>query len=251
LRLRGIEDDTQAIAAYRVLPDLGLLVTVTTDEAVELADFRLVAATSWSGVAVCLIALLVGGELLLRVMRLRKRLEHQATRDPLTGLYNRRYFDGAAGNATQRARRDNSTFSIILADLDHFKKLNDVYGHAAGDQALVSVADGVRAAVRASDTVCRYGGEEILVLLPGCGLAAAAACAEAIRHRIAGMDHPVDVAGPPITASFGVAAYPDHGDSVDAVIRAADQALYRAKHSGRNRVVCAHGLTLPVALAAA
>jgi diguanylate cyclase (GGDEF)-like protein len=108
-----------------------------------------------------------------------------------------------------------------------------------GDLALRAVADCMRAAVRRSDIICRYGGEEILVLLPGCDLGAAARCAETIRLRIADLRDSDGTALPSITASMGVASFPQHGATVATVIQAADKALYRAKREGRNRVICA------------
>jgi diguanylate cyclase (GGDEF)-like protein len=239
LRFQSTPDGRKVITYYQVLRGLGVVAIVGIDEYPALAPFRLLSRIVWTSVGAGLVGILVAGELLGRIARMRRRLEYQATRDPLTGLYNRRFLDGMAQSATAKAVRGCTPFSVLLADLDHFKKLNDTWGHAAGDLALRETADCISAAVRSSDIVCRYGGEEFLVLLPGCDFAGATKFAETIRARIAGLRAASGGASPSVTASVGVASFPAHGTTAEMVIRSADEALYRAKREGRNRIACA------------
>lgn len=171
---------------------------------------------------------------------LREQFRLQSIRDGLTGLYNRRYLEETMGRELQRAARSNSGLAVIMADVDHFKKLNDTHGHQAGDDALQQFAQYLRDGVRGDDIACRYGGEEFAVILPGATLEQAQQRAEKLRSGVANLR--VRTAGqtlPPLSASFGVAAFPQHGDSWEALLRAADGALYQAKREGRNRVVLA------------
>ncbi|HQR03243.1 MAG: diguanylate cyclase [Proteobacteria bacterium] len=167
---------------------------------------------------------------------LQEQLAEQAARDGLTGLYNRRYLDQTLEREVARARREGLPLSIVMFDLDHFKQLNDTYGHQAGDAVLKNIADLLRADTRTEDIACRYGGEEFLILLPNMPLDIAQARAESWRQRIAGTSLDFGRFSLSITASFGVAGYPDHGKSTDTLTRAADDALYVAKRTGRNRV---------------
>jgi diguanylate cyclase (GGDEF)-like protein len=140
-------------------------------------------------------------------INLREVLRRQSTVDELTGLYNRRYFDEACRHELFRAERKHTPFALVMIDLDHFKRINDTYGHDAGDLVLREAARRIQDTVRRSDIACRYGGEELVVLLPECDAGAAAKCAETIRHAIAGMSlRHHDLALPPVTASLGVAA---------------------------------------------
>jgi diguanylate cyclase (GGDEF)-like protein len=171
-------------------------------------------------------------------IELREKLENMALRDGLTGLYNRRFIDEMLDHELAKLRRDGKKAAFLLLDVDHFKRFNDTYGHQAGDEALRKVGAALTATVRASDVVCRYGGEEFLVFLPECGAEEALAKAEAIRHAISVM--PLRIVGaniPPVTASIGVAIYPDAATSRTDLIQLADRALYRAKADGRDRVV--------------
>jgi diguanylate cyclase (GGDEF)-like protein len=236
LRFRRTADGRRMSAYFRVLPGFDLIVEVSKDEAVELAGFRLLSSIIWTAMALSMVASLGGGELLLRIHRLRRSLEHQATRDPLTGLYNRRFLSEAVRLETARAQRTQSCFSVVLADLDHFKRLNDSLGHAAGDAALRDVADCLMAMFRGSDIVCRYGGEELLVLLPGSGLEGACRSAEALRGEIGRLRDGSEAELPALSVSVGVATFPLHGASGEAIIQAADAALYQAKQAGRDRV---------------
>jgi diguanylate cyclase (GGDEF)-like protein len=172
--------------------------------------------------------------------RLRASLRRQSVLDPLTGLFNRRYFDESLKRELARSRRMASPLSLLVLDIDHFKRVNDGFGHAAGDAVLRAIAQLVRQSIRDCDVACRYGGEELVILMPDCDQEDAARRAEMLRADIAGAPPMIDGAGPDvITASFGVAEYPLHGPDADALFRAADKALYKAKRDGRNRVVAA------------
>ncbi len=167
-------------------------------------------------------------------------LQEQAIRDSLTGLYNRRYLDKTLPRELQRAARRNQSIGIIMVDVDHFKRINDTYGHAAGDTLLRAVGTFLRHNTRSEDIVCRYGGEEFTLVLPGASPEDACHRAEELRAGIqtliaAHQGQTLDT----VTASLGIAIFPAHGTTADALVRAADQALYQAKHSGRNRVVMA------------
>jgi two-component system cell cycle response regulator len=167
------------------------------------------------------------------------RLEALAQTDPLTQLVNRRALTIRLVTEMERVRRYNAPLAMLLLDLDHFKLINDTYGHLAGDDVLVAIASVLQRAVRTVDTVARYGGEEFVIVLPETGKQGAMAFAERIRDRLA--SHRFSVGGRQdvrVTASIGVATYPSTGlDSVEDLFRAADAALYRAKGSGRNLVV--------------
>lgn len=167
---------------------------------------------------------------------LREKLRTQALRDPLTGLYNRRYMEDALSRYASLTERSGVPLSVIMIDLDHFKKLNDAFGHALGDAVLRETAATILSGLRASDVACRYGGEELLVILPECRLSEAAAKAEILRERIEALSATHDTR---ITASFGVAAIPESTRSVTELLSIADGALYQAKEGGRNRVVTA------------
>jgi diguanylate cyclase (GGDEF)-like protein len=167
---------------------------------------------------------------------LREKLRTQALRDPLTGLYNRRYMEDALSRYASLAERSGTHLSAVMIDLDHFKKLNDEFGHAMGDAVLRETAATIMGVLRPSDVACRYGGEELLVILPECGLSEAVAKAEVMRARIEALSATHDAR---ISASFGVAALPECTRSVADLLGTADAALYQAKEGGRNRVVAA------------
>jgi diguanylate cyclase (GGDEF)-like protein len=170
--------------------------------------------------------------------RLRESLRRQSVLDPLTGLFNRRHFDAALKRELARARRKNVPVSLVLVDIDHFKQVNDVYGHAVGDAVLRTFAQQLRLGIREGDIACRYGGEEMVLLLPECATTDASRRAEAIRVALAAITPNPEGEGPErVTASFGVATYPVHAQDGEALFWAADKALYRAKQHGRNRVV--------------
>ena len=176
------------------------------------------------------------------VSRLRERegqseLERLSVTDALTGLYNRRHLMGTLANEVQRSRRLRRTFSVLMADVDHFKRYNDTNGHLGGDAALVKVAEILRRATRGVDSVARYGGEEFLVMLLEAPLTTAAIVGERIRARVA--SEPFE--GGKVTVSIGLAEYPSHGDTPEELIASADAAMYKAKSQGRDRVITASG----------
>jgi len=169
-------------------------------------------------------------------LRLQQKLREQANRDLLTGLYNRHFLEEVRPALLAEADRSGRPLSVVLLDLDHFKRLNDTWGHQAGDEVLRAIASFLEAHVRDNDSVIRFGGEEILVLLPETSLAQAALIAERWRVRFCG--EPVPARGERLTVTFsaGVASYPDGAASWDELVQHADLALYQAKARGRNRV---------------
>ena len=179
-------------------------------------------------------ALADGMSLALANMALREKLRNQALRDPLTGLYNRRFMEDSLQRFVRLADREQREISLLMVDLDHFKRLNDEHGHAFGDQVLRETASTLLGALRETDIVCRYGGEELVVILPDCPLERAADKAEFLRLRIEELSN---THGTEISASFGVASLPHTSQSVTDLLSAADAALYRAKQGGRNQVV--------------
>lgn len=178
--------------------------------------------------------------LALTNLELRETLRVQALRDPLTGLMNRRFVEEWIDREAARADRSGQSFGVIMADVDHFKAINDVHGHDAGDQLLKAVADAIRGALRAGDMPCRYGGEEFLILLADIEPDLLLSRAEAVRRQVASIR--IDYAGVPlpgVTISAGVALYPTHGRTATDVVQLADAALYEAKRAGRDRTVAA------------
>ncbi|HMO67659.1 MAG TPA: sensor domain-containing diguanylate cyclase [Novosphingobium sp.] len=174
--------------------------------------------------------------LALSNIALREKLRTQSLRDPLTGLYNRRYMEDALERYSSLAERSGGATAVLMIDLDNFKALNDAHGHAKGDAVLRDVASQLVGALRPSDVVARYGGEELVVILPGCGLDDAMDKAELLRLRIEALS---DAHATPITASFGVAAVPETSTGPMDVLPMADSALYAAKQAGKNRVLAA------------
>jgi diguanylate cyclase (GGDEF)-like protein len=164
------------------------------------------------------------------------RLREAAQRDPLTELFNRRGFQDVFDTELERARRAEQPLSLIVGDLDRFKRINDVHGHAAGDSVLMRVADAIRGAKRGFDSAARVGGEEFAVLAPNCDEHGAYMLAERIRAAVqeAISSRERDAR---LTISFGISTFPLHGQSADGLLRTADQALYAAKRLGRNRSV--------------
>jgi diguanylate cyclase (GGDEF)-like protein len=172
--------------------------------------------------------------------RLRGELAELAVRDELTGLYNRRHLLAQLDTELERARSDAAPLAVVLLDIDHFKSVNDRFGHAVGDLLLSATARTLDDSVRTGDTVARYGGEEFVILLPRTGIEQGLACAETLRSRCATVL--VDSRTGPVstTVSVGVAAFPDCGWTSAALLQSADEALYAAKHAGRDRVVAAN-----------
>lgn len=169
--------------------------------------------------------------------KLQLALKEQAVRDSLTGCFNRRYLDETLERELWRSRREGFPLAVVILDLDYFKQINDTYGHLAGDRALVVLSETLRADIRHEDVLCRYGGEEFVILMPNMPLSIAAERAENWRKKIANIRVQFGDFILTFTTSAGVAAYPDHGKTPDELTQAADIALYRAKNEGRDRVV--------------
>jgi diguanylate cyclase (GGDEF)-like protein len=175
-----------------------------------------------------------------------QELQEQASTDPLTGLFNRRHMWEFLRREWIRARRGKSSLAMIMIDLDYFKRVNDTYGHSAGDRVLMEVADLLKTQIRASDIACRFGGEEFALVLSDASLAAVERRVDGLRdaiRRLAPRHRGVALGG--ITASFGVALFPDHASDPESLLRAADEALYRAKNSGRDRYVISSATPAP------
>lgn len=163
----------------------------------------------------------------------------QALTDPLTGLHNRRYMETHLRNLLAEARQSHKPLAVLVADIDHFKQVNDVHGHDNGDAVLKQFAERVRQQTRTIDLACRMGGEEFLIIMPDTDRTSAMAVAERLRHGISAAPFRLATGGDMIdvTASLGVSVLESRQDTVESLIKRADQALYAAKRSGRNRVV--------------
>jgi diguanylate cyclase (GGDEF)-like protein len=171
-------------------------------------------------------------------LNLRETLRFQSVRDPLTGLFNRRYLEDLLGVEVGRAVRKTRPLSLIMLDVDHFKQFNDAHGHEAGDNVLRALASVFTRVIRKEDLACRYGGEEFILVMPEAptdiALGRAQRIADEARHVV--VRHEGRNLGP-ITISAGIASFPDHGATADSLIAAADAALYRAKAQGRDCVI--------------
>lgn len=219
----------------------------------------------WAWVSVTNFCVAFVGVFMMNTVRRREaRLRELVVRDDLTKLYNRRYFYFRLNSEIQRAKRYGRTVSLLILDLDDFKRFNDRYGHLAGDALLRAISEVIQANIRRSDQDpsyevdigCRYGGEEFAVILPEAAGTQGAVAAERLRRNIENMGavHVAErirseiekarVEGMSVTVSIGVASYPDHGVEVDGLIRAADDAMYIAKRAGKNRVAVAGGAPL-------
>ncbi len=170
---------------------------------------------------------------------LRESLRLQAVRDPLTGLYNRRYMQEFLDRELHSARRKPRPVAVMMLDLDHFKRYNDSFGHSAGDQLLAAVGEMLLRSVRAEDIACRYGGEEFVLILPECSLLQAGVRAEEIRKRLREYCDQRQRQTAALTVSIGLAAFDETTDRVDLLLKVADDALYQAKRAGRDRIVAA------------
>lgn len=173
-------------------------------------------------------------------LKLQETLKHQSIRDPLTGLYNRRYLEESLSQEIVRSQRKQLSIGVIMIDIDHFKRFNDTFGHDVGDAVLKLVGTLLKDSVRHSDIACRYGGEEMTLILLEATLVETTTRAETIRAAISQLrvSHQGQLIDS-LTASFGVACFPHHGSTGSALIKAADAALYRAKQAGRNQVIAA------------
>ena len=177
---------------------------------------------------------------------LRKKLREQSIRDPLTELFNRRYMEESLERELHRAKRSNSPIGIIMFDIDNFKVFNDTSGHDAGDKVLQALAGLMKTQIREEDIACRFGGEEFILILPEMPLDKVKSRAEDLRNKAQALtlshkDKPLG----PITISLGVSVFPLHGATSETLIKSADQALYRAKKSGKNRVMVSESAEPP------
>jgi diguanylate cyclase (GGDEF)-like protein/PAS domain S-box-containing protein len=178
--------------------------------------------------------------LALANLKLREVLRSQSIRDPLTGLFNRRYMEESLEREVLRAVRNNEGVTLLMLDLDHFKQFNDTYGHQAGDKLLREFGDFLCQRTRGQDIACRYGGEEFVLILAGASIESGIKRAELLREELKQLtvQHVGQVLGR-ITASVGISAFPGNGRTAEELVRAADAALYQAKAEGRDRVVAA------------
>jgi diguanylate cyclase (GGDEF)-like protein len=175
------------------------------------------------------------------------QLKNLSNRDSLTALYNRRYMELSLDKEIEKASKNKQSLGIIMVDVDHFKTINDTMGHAVGDCVLNQVASILLENKKSSDIACRFGGDEFVLILPGCALEEALKRAEDIRQIIEKTDFKAGgKTAKRITLSFGVSTLPDHGKTREELLRSADNAMYSAKEAGRNRVVSASDGNRPV-----
>lgn len=172
-----------------------------------------------------------------QLMKLSQKLKEQSIRDHLTGVFNRRYLESAVHQEILRASERNISFCVVMLDIDHFKQLNDTQGHAAGDRLLNMLGEYLTSQVRIADVVCRYGGDEFVLLFPGAERKTIEQTAEKIRLGVQQLCIDAGMSG--ITISLGIAVFPEHGRTKEKLTAAADAALYRAKAGGRNLVMTA------------
>jgi diguanylate cyclase (GGDEF)-like protein len=179
-------------------------------------------------------------------VKLRDQLRDQSIRDPVTGMFNRRYMLETCRREFARATRTGQDIAVLSIDVDHFKKFNDNHGHDAGDLVLRSVGNCLKSSFRDEDVPCRYGGEEFVVILPGTTLEQAKQRAENIRSSIEALSvRYLDRVLPRVTISVGLATFPTSGNTIESVLKVADDALYLAKANGRNRVECSATMESP------
>ncbi|SMF61108.1 two-component system, cell cycle response regulator [Alteromonadaceae bacterium Bs31] len=216
-----------------------VLATTAMDDPARKYEFLRAGANDYLVKPIETIDLTVRVENLIKYKRLLDKVEEQkeemhylAMHDQLTGLYNRHFMASQVGGRIREALRHNIPYSLIVADVDHFKKVNDTWGHDKGDEVLKSVAQLLKNAFRAEDIVARFGGEEFVVFLGHCELSHAFSKADLLRKNL----HTARPAGLEVTASFGVAALSPECNSFDKLFKYADEAVYRAKNAGRNRV---------------
>jgi diguanylate cyclase (GGDEF)-like protein len=176
--------------------------------------------------------------LALANLRLRDVLRSQSIRDPLTGLFNRRYMEESLERELRRAARNQQSVALLMLDIDHFKDFNDTFGHQAGDTLLRALGDFLNQRTRGQDVACRYGGEEFALVLSGASIDAACKRAKVLREELEHLivQHAGQVLGK-VSLSIGISAFPNHGATSEELVHAADQGLYRAKAEGRDRIV--------------
>lgn len=178
---------------------------------------------------------------LAEIGMLQEQLRELAIRDPLTNLFNRRYLEEMLDKELAKAERKSYPVSLIMMDIDNFKRINDTHGHEAGDQALQSLAGFILSCIRLSDTACRFGGDEFVIVMPEAAMGLAFERGEKLRQGVEAL--PMKDAGmtEPLTISAGISVFPAHGVTREELLRSADQALYQAKSQGRNRIVVHNG----------
>jgi diguanylate cyclase (GGDEF)-like protein/PAS domain S-box-containing protein len=174
---------------------------------------------------------------LIEIGLLQSKLREQAIRDPLTTLFNRRYLEETLERELARAAREDYPVCVIMIDLDHFKRVNDTYGHEAGDEVLKALAVTLSEQCRRGDFACRYGGEEFVIVMPNINTDTAYERAETIRESLNSLHVPYGHYNLSVTISMGIACYPVNGDTREAILRAADQAMYGAKEAGRDHIL--------------
>jgi diguanylate cyclase (GGDEF)-like protein/PAS domain S-box-containing protein len=174
---------------------------------------------------------------LIEIGLLQSKLREQAIRDPLTNVFNRRYLEETLERELSRAARENYPVCIIMIDLDHFKRVNDTYGHEAGDLVLKAIAEALTEQCRRGDFACRYGGEEFVIVMPNITLETAYARAENLRQALTLLSVPYEYYNLSVTISMGIACYPENGQTRESILRAADQAMYAAKEAGRDHIL--------------
>lgn len=174
--------------------------------------------------------------MLQEVVEEKSALQELATRDPLTGIYNRRFLDAALSREFARAEREGKPLAIIMLDLDHFKMVNDEYGHSAGDEVLKALAEILKKGARESDLICRYGGEEFMAVMPNMSAEQALERVELWRRQLEDTTVVVDDFSIRITFSAGIAVFPEHGEQSEQLLARADEMLYKSKQDGRNRI---------------
>jgi diguanylate cyclase (GGDEF)-like protein/PAS domain S-box-containing protein len=175
---------------------------------------------------------------LIEIGLLQSKLREQAIRDPLTNLFNRRYLEETLDHEIARASREGYSICIMMIDLDHFKKVNDTYGHEAGDHVLGAIAATLSVETRRGDFACRYGGEEFVIVMPNMDQQVAYERAEQLRNTLNSLYIPYGIYSLTITISVGIASYPANGLTREAILRAADKAMYAAKEAGRDHILC-------------
>ncbi len=187
------------------------------------------------------LAVTVAGQIGLALgnLKLSEALRVQAMRDVLTGLFNRRYMEESLERELRRAVREEGPLGVIMLDIDYFKQLNDTFGHEGGDMVLRALGHCMQELTRGYDIACRYGGEEFTLILPAAPLPVTVSRAEQLREKYKHLDVNQSSSQVARTLSLGVAGFPEHGSTAEELLRAADVALYRAKHAGRDRVVVA------------
>ena len=208
------------------------------------ANIRAEAGSEGPNDTVQRLATTVAGQIALSLasLRLRETLRDQSIRDPLTGLFNRRFMEESLEREMQRAVRKNHPVSVLFVDLDHFKRFNDTFGHDAGDFVLRSIADLFRRIFRLDDVICRYGGEEFGIILPESSSVNAAIRANGLREAAKRLDiRYKNRALGTVTLSVGVSTFPEHGETAEELLKVADQCLYKSKAEGRDTVTVATG----------